>query len=100
MTEQPERFAHYERIAGKGPKRGLTAEQAAEHLGLSVPGFHAWVKRQGIQCRIPGSNRYDLRALDAAIDKLMGMAPAAPERALTPYAAWKAERDANPASAR
>jgi hypothetical protein len=97
---EPERLAHYLRISGKGPKRGLTAQEAAEHCGLSVAGFHNWVKRQGIQCRIPGSNRYDLRALDAAIDKLMGIAQPAPERELTPYEAWKAKRDASASSAR
>jgi hypothetical protein len=92
MTDQPERLAHYEKILGKSPRRGLTAQEAAEHCGMSVGSFHAWLKRQGIACRIPGTQRYDLKALDAAIDKLMGIVPPTAERKLTPYEAWKAKR--------
>lgn len=104
MTEQaktiipdeaaPERRAHYERISGKAPKRGLTVHEAAEHCGMTVPGFSSWMKRAGIKCRIPGSTKYDLKKLDAELDRLMGLSkPDAPERELTPYEAWKAKRD-------
>jgi hypothetical protein len=55
-------------------------------------GFHAWLKRHGVACRIPGTQRYDLKALDAAIDKLMGIVPPTAERELTSYEAWKAKR--------
>lgn len=101
MSEQasPERRAHYERISGKAPRRGLTAHEAAEHCGMTVPTFHAWVKRQGIVCRIPGTLRYDLKALDAALDRLMGLVKPAsePQHELTPYEQWKAKRDGCPA---
>lgn len=103
MSEQAsaERRAHYERIAGKAPKRGLTAHEAAEHCGMSVSGFQSWLKRTGVQCRIPGSTRYDLKKLDAELDRLTGLsATAVPERELTPYEAWKAKRDASAAQAR
>jgi hypothetical protein len=92
----PARRAHYERISGKAPRRGLTAQEAAEHCGMSVSGFHSWLKRADVKCRIPGTTRYDLKALDAELDRIMGLAKpaaAAPERGPTPYEAWKAKRD-------
>jgi hypothetical protein len=89
-----ERREHYERISGKAPRRGLTVHEAAEHCGMSVSGFLSWIKRAGIVCRFPGTTKYDLKKLDAELDRIMGLAkPDAPERELTPYEAWKAKRD-------
>src|SRR5687767_8669708 len=92
-TASPERRAHYERIAGKGPKRGLTLTEIAAELSMTAAGFSAWLRRTGINCRIPGSKRYDLKALNEGLDRLMGTGARGPERELTPYEAWRAKRD-------
>jgi len=90
----PERRAHYERISGKAPKRGLTVHEAAEHCGMTVPGFSSWMKRAGIKCRIPGSTKYDLKKLDAELDRIMGLsAPAGQAAELSPLEAWRAKRN-------
>jgi hypothetical protein len=74
--------------------RGLTIEEAAKHLGLSVSGFRHWLKRSGVKCRIMGTHRYDIRALDAALDRLSGIAqPAAPRDAFEDWEAkWNEAR--------
>jgi hypothetical protein len=75
------------------PKRGLTIEEAAEHVGLSVSAFRHWCKRQNVVCRIKGTARYDLKKLDAELDRLSGITtPAAPRDA---YEEWEAEWNAS-----
>jgi len=89
-----ERREHYERISGKAPRRGLTVHEAAEHCGMSVSGFCSWVKRAGISCRIPGTTKYDLKKLDAELDRIMGLsAPAGQAAELSPLEAWRAKRN-------
>lgn len=73
--------------------RCLTREQAAEYCGLSPAGFSTWQKQGLVPGPIPGTNRWDRKALDAALDKASGLSEAQvqPEDA---YTAWKRERDA------
>jgi hypothetical protein len=68
------------------PPRLLTEEQAAEYLG-AIP--VAEVRRAGIG-RVPVGKyvRYDIRALDAWLDSMSGIAPKSP-----PPAANQAEED-------
>lgn len=74
-------------------RRCLTREQAAEYCGVSPSGFSAWQRQGLVPGPIPGTNRWDRKALDAALDKASGLreAGAQPEDA---YTAWKRERDA------
>ena len=76
------------------PKRGLTIEEAAEHVGLSVSGFRHWCKRMNVSCRIAGTARYDLKKLDAEIDRLSGFkASEKPSDEFEEWAAkWNADR--------
>ena len=56
------------------PKRGLTAEQAAEYCGCeTVDAFLTWVKRRIVPGPIPGTHRWDRKAIDAALDHLSGL---------------------------
>lgn len=57
-------------------KRGLTVQEASSYCGVSVSGFRHWVSTGKVSCKIPGTNRYDRKSLDAAIDNLMGLATA------------------------
>jgi predicted DNA-binding transcriptional regulator AlpA len=50
--------------------RLLTREQAAAYCGLSVYGFSEWVKTTRLPGPIPGTIRWDRKAIDAALDVL------------------------------
>lgn len=73
--------------------RCFTREQAADYCGLSPEGFAAWQRQGIVPGPIPGTKRWDRKALDAALDKASGLREAVtvPEDA---YTAWKRERDA------
>lgn len=53
--------------------RCLTREQAAEYCGVSPSGFSAWQRQGLVPGPIPGTNRWDRKALDAALDKASGL---------------------------
>src|ERR1700730_11140938 len=59
---------------GIGP-RLLTREQAAAYCGLSASGFSEWVRSGKLPGPIRGSTRWDLKAIDAALDSLSGIGP-------------------------
>lgn len=66
--------------------RLLTRQQAAARCGLTESGFSSWVVRKLVPGPLPGTRRWDARALDQALDRLSGLDP---ERELTPYEKWK-----------
>jgi predicted DNA-binding transcriptional regulator AlpA len=53
--------------------RLLTRAQAAAYCGLSVNGFSEWVKTGKLPGPIPGTARWDLKAIDIALDSLSGI---------------------------
>ena len=53
--------------------RLLTRESAAEYCSLSPQSFSAWVSIGRLPRSIPGTNRWDLKALDLALDMLSGL---------------------------
>ena len=55
--------------------RLLTKEQAAHYCGLSPSGLDAWVRAGIVPGPIAGTKRYDLRAIDMALDRHSGIAP-------------------------
>lgn len=63
--------------------RGLTREAAAEYLGLSLSGFDAWVAEGRIPGPIPGTRRWDRKAIDLALDRASGLQSA------SPFQTWK-----------
>jgi predicted DNA-binding transcriptional regulator AlpA len=58
--------------AGFAP-RLLTRVQAAAYCGLSTRGFSEWVKAGKMPSPIPGTARWDRRAIDSVLDKASGL---------------------------
>jgi hypothetical protein len=53
--------------------RGLSREDAAAYCGLSAAGFDDWVKRRIVPGPIPGTQRWDRKAIDLALDRASGL---------------------------
>lgn len=70
--------------------RGLTKQEAADYLALSTSAFDEWVRQGIVPPAIPGTHRWDLRAIDAALDKRSGLNSTMPSA----LEAWKAGRNA------
>ncbi|MDA9538511.1 hypothetical protein ACM41_20545 [Bradyrhizobium sp. CCBAU 21362] len=72
-------------------KRCLTKDEAATYCGCNtLAAFDSWLQKGIVPKAIPGTNRWDRKALDAALDRASGLvADFAAE--LTPYQRWKAE---------
>ena len=58
----------------QGCSRLLTREEAAAYCRLSPQGFSNWVKNGRLPGPIAGTARWDLRAIDAALNSLSGIA--------------------------
>lgn len=72
-------------------KRMLTKQEAADYCGCNtLAAFDRWVQKGLIPKAMPGTNRWDLKALDSALDRASGLVTeSAPE--LSVYKRWKAE---------
>ena len=69
--------------------RGLSKEQAIQYVGAgSVSSFDDWVRRGIVPGPIPGTHRWDRRAIDRALDARSGLTPDAGE---TPLQTWLRE---------
>jgi hypothetical protein len=94
MARAPSTFRP-QAAACMGPEapRGLTVKAAADYAGCrTVSAFRDWV-RKGIMPRpLPGTHRYDRKAIDVALDRMSGLSATKTE--LSEYAAWK-QRNAN-----
>lgn len=55
--------------------RMITKVEAAQYCGLTPSGFSSWVKRGVLPNSVPGTNRWDRKAIDARIDRLSGLQP-------------------------
>lgn len=53
--------------------RRLTLRQAADYCALMPSGFAAWQRQGIVPGPIPGTKRWDRKALDAALDKASGL---------------------------
>jgi len=72
--------------------RGLSKDAAAEYAGCSsISAFNDWVRRGIMPGPIPGTHKWDRKAIDAALDQLSGLQPTI---APSPFDQWKAEQDA------
>ena len=82
-------------MAGQLPatvKRGLSKQEAADYCGCkTLAAFDRW-RRAGVVRidPIPGSNIFDRKALDVALDRASGLVTESAEE-LTPYQRWKAD---------
>lgn len=75
-------------------KRGLSKQEAAEYCGCgTLAAFDAWRAKGIVPGPIPGTTRWDRKALDASLDRASGLVTGlAPE--MSPYQRWKAENAA------
>lgn len=53
--------------------RLISRSEAAQYCGLTTSGFSDWVKRGVLPTPIPGTNRWDRRAIDARLDRISGL---------------------------
>jgi hypothetical protein len=72
--------------------RLLTREQAAAYCGLSIQGFGRWVRLGRLPGPIPGTSRWDVKAIDLALDLASGIS----NTAASPLDEW-IEKRARPA---
>jgi hypothetical protein len=71
--------------------RCLSVDDAAAYAGCkTVSAFRDWVRRGIMPGPLPGTHRYDRKAIDAALDRLSGLSTTIME--LSPYEAWKRHR--------
>jgi hypothetical protein len=69
-------------------KRSLTKQEAAEYCGCnSLAAFDQWRAKGIVPGPIPGTSRWDRKALDAALDRASGLVASSAE--LSPYQRWK-----------
>lgn len=71
--------------------RLMTKADAAKYCSLSASQFLNWVNDGRLPGSIPGTHRWDRRALDRKLDQLSGIPV---QSALSATEQWKAERDA------
>jgi hypothetical protein len=68
--------------------RGLSLEEAAAYAGCrTTSAFKDWVRKGIMPKPIPGTHRYDRKAIDSALDRMSGLSPTVPEQ--SDYGAWK-----------
>jgi len=53
--------------------RLLSKSEAAAYCGLGVRGFENWVAKGLVPGAVPGTARWDRKAIDAALDKASGI---------------------------
>lgn len=66
--------------------RLVAEKEAADAVGLDLATFRAWVAGGKLPKPLEGCNKYDLKAIDAAIDRVSGLG--GPANALD---AWRAK---------
>jgi hypothetical protein len=56
--------------------RLVTEQQAAEQIGLNVATFRSWVECGRFPKPLQDCGKYDLKAIDAALDRISGLGTA------------------------
>ncbi len=71
------------------PPRLVTRHQAAAYCNLSPGGFSSLVRTGKLPPPLPGTTRWDLKAIDAALDPMSGLQP---QKQLSALDEWRAKR--------
>ena len=74
--------------------RCISAGDAAAYCGLTSSGFRSWVDRGILPDALPGTGRWDRHAIDAALDRISGLAKDEPEAEESEFDRWKRGREA------
>ena len=53
--------------------RLVSEQQGAEQIGLDVATFRSWVECGRLPKPLPDCGKYDLKAIDAALDRISGL---------------------------
>jgi hypothetical protein len=77
------------------PPRLVTKAEAARYCGASPATYAKWVLAGILPPSLPVIGKYDMRALDAALDKLSGIKS---EQSEDGFEKWKRGRDAKASS--
>lgn len=73
--------------------RGMSREQAAAYAGCeSLSAFNNWVRRGIMPKPIPGTRKWDRKAIDAALDRMSGL-DSKMQLQRSPYDEWKASQN-------
>jgi hypothetical protein len=72
--------------------RLLSRAQAAAYCNLSMSTFSNWVRLGKLPPPLPGTTRWDLRAIDVALDVMSGLQPKQEATALDEWRAKRARR--------
>ena len=77
-----------------GCDRGMSKHEAATYAGCkTLSAFNDWVRRGIMPGPIPGTRRWDRKAIDVALDRLSGLEGRI-EPQQSPYDEWKASQRA------
>lgn len=76
--------------------RLLSRKEASAYCGVSPTCFSMWIAGHKMPPAIPGTRKWDKRAIDARLDEISGLA-ANDNAAETDLQKWKRERDARKA---
>ncbi|AWM24995.1 helix-turn-helix transcriptional regulator [Sinorhizobium fredii] len=68
--------------------RLIGRKEAAEYCGISPTCLSLWVSTHKMPPPIPGTRKWDKRAIDANLDEISGLAATEPE---DPYVKWMRE---------
>lgn len=80
------------RLAHEGIRpRLLSRQQAADYCNLSPSSFSNWVRLGKLPHPLPGTTRWDLKAIDVALDKLSGLRSET-ETSSSPLDEWREKR--------
>lgn len=69
--------------------RLMSGAEAAEYCGLVPASFSAWVAAGRLPGPLPGTRRWDRKAIDLALDKASGIVAPSVVPAEDEYTAWK-----------
>lgn len=70
--------------------RLVTKDGICAYLGAIKPAtYDSWQAKGIVPGPVPGTNRYDLRAHDAALDRISGLSVAAKASNLSPLEQWE-----------
>jgi predicted DNA-binding transcriptional regulator AlpA len=73
-------------------RRLLSRQEAATYCSLSSSAFSLWVKDGRLPSALPGTSRWDLKAIDIALDAMSGLQPRQESSALDEWRALRARR--------
>jgi predicted DNA-binding transcriptional regulator AlpA len=73
--------------------RLLKRAEAASYCGVSAQTFTNWVNRRILPDAIPGTNRWDIKAIDAALDGYAGITTQSEQKSALEI--WRMKREAH-----